>query len=252
MNNPKLSIITVVFNRKNDLKKTIASIRSQTYPNIEYLVIDGKSSDGTLDVIKKYAEQKIISRWVSEPDNGLYDAMNKGIEMASGDYLWFINAGDEIFSKETLSSVFSNTSQQSDIYYGDAMIIDQQGNDIGLRRLSPPKNLTWKNLQWGMVVSHQSFIVSKNCVVRYHDEKYPHSADIDWMIRCLKNAKNIHNTQLVLSKFQDGGQSKRTIKISLKERFKIMVENYGLVRTLFNHFILGIHFLVYVVKNRRF
>lgn len=249
---PTVSIITVVFNRKNDLKKTIASIRSQTYPNIEYLVIDGSSSDGTLDVIKKYAEQKIISRWVSEPDNGLYDAMNKGIEMASGDYLWFINAGDEIFSKETLSSVFSNTSQQSDIYYGDAMIVDQQGNDIGLRRLSPPKNLTWKNLQWGMVVSHQSFIVSKNCVVRYHDGKYPHSADIDWMIRCLKNAKNIHNTQLVLSKFQDGGQSKRTIKISLKERFKIMVENYGLLRTLFNHVILGIRFIIYVVRNRRF
>lgn len=250
MNNPKLSVITVVFNRKADLEKTIESIRSQTYSNIEYIVVDGKSSDGTVDVIKKFADQNIIHKWISEKDRGLYDAMNKGLEMASGDYFWFMNAGDEIFSDITVQDFF--TISNADVFYGDAMIVDAEGKEIGLRRLSPPETLTWKNLQWGMVVSHQSFIVSKRCVVRYKNEIYPHSADIDWMIRCLKKSDNIVNTKMILSKFQDGGQSKRTIKVSLKERFQIMVENYGLVRTVFNHFILGFRFFVFVIKNRRF
>lgn len=247
---PKLSIITVVFNRKSDLEKTIKSIRSQSYSNIEYIVIDGKSTDGTIEIIQQAASLNIIQRWISEKDRGLYDAMNKGLELATGDFVWFINAGDEIFSDQTVDEIFSNSG--ADVYYGDAMIVDQEGKDIGLRRLSPPETLTWKNLQWGMVVSHQSFIVSRKCVVRYKNEIYPHSADIDWMIRCLKQSKVIINTKKILSKFQDGGQSKRTIRVSLKERFKIMVENYGLVRTVFNHFILGFNFLVFVIKNKRF
>jgi len=251
MTYPLISIITVVYNRIHDLEKTISSIKNQDYHAIEYIVVDGGSKDGTVDVIKKYADQKIISKWISEKDNGLYDAMNKGLKLASGDFVWFINAGDELFSSNILSLIFKNY-QSTDVFYGDAMIVDEDGKDIGLRRLSPPENLTWKSLQWGMVVSHQSFIVRREKAVSYKNELFPHSADIDWMIRCLKNSTNIVNTQMVLSKFQDDGQSKRTIRVSLKERFKIMVENYGFLRTVFNHFILGIKFFMFLVKNRRF
>lgn len=251
MTNPVISIITVVFNRIHDLEKTIASIRNQDYKSIEYIVVDGGSKDGTVDVIEKFSDLKIISKWISEKDNGLYDAMNKGLNLATGDFVWFINAGDELYSENILSIIFKNY-QSTDVFYGDAMIVDSDGKDIGLRRLSPPENLTWKNLQWGMVVSHQSFIVRREITVNYRNVLYPHSADIDWMIRCLRNSVKIVNTKMVLSKFQDGGQSKRTIRISLIERFKIMVENYGFFRTVFNHFVLGFNFFVFVARNKRF
>src|SRR5688572_4810851 len=96
---PLLSIITVVYNGEQLLEKTILSILNQTYTNIEYLIIDGRSKDRTVDIIKKYENK--ISYWVSEPDKGIYDAMNKGMNAAKGDYIWFINAGDVIHAQNT-------------------------------------------------------------------------------------------------------------------------------------------------------
>jgi glycosyltransferase involved in cell wall biosynthesis len=141
MSLPKVSIITIVFNGIDTLEKTILSITNQTYPNIEYIIVDGASTDGTIDLIK--AHSNVITRWISEPDKGLYDAMNKGIDLATGDYLWFINSGDVIFAPTTLSQIFNN-NKIADIYYGDTVMIGNDGNEIGKRRLSPPKNLNWK------------------------------------------------------------------------------------------------------------
>lgn len=114
----KISVVTVVYNGVSFIEETIRSVLAQTYPNIEYIIIDGGSTDGTLDVIEKYQDH--ISFWSSEPDKGVYDAMNKGVESASGDWINFMNAGDHFFSENAVSEVFSTNVEEYDVIYGDA------------------------------------------------------------------------------------------------------------------------------------
>lgn len=249
MNLPKVSVITVVYNAVDLLERTILNIRSQTYPNIEFIVIDGGSTDGTLEIIKKYED--LIDHWKSEADKGLYDAMNKGLQASSGDFVWFINAGDLIYSENTTAMIFEGAEFIDDIYYGDTMIVDQEYHEIGLRRLRPPENLNWKSFQKGMLVCHQSILINRKLAEPY-DLNLPHSADFDWVIKAMKKTDRIKNTKQILAAFLDGGQSKKTIKPSLKERFTSMKNHYGLLRTLLNHIPIGFRFLTYYLANRRF
>lgn len=106
-NNPLISVVTVSYNAVLTIEQTILSVINQTYPHIEYIIIDGGSTDGTVDIIKKYANR--IAYWVSEPDKGIYDAMNKGIRTAKGEWINFMNAGDLFYSKDTLEKVFSKS-----------------------------------------------------------------------------------------------------------------------------------------------
>lgn len=245
---PVISIITIVYNGIATLEKTINSIAQQTYSNIEYIIVDGNSTDGTVDLIKKY--DSVISKWISEPDKGLYDAMNKGIDLATGDYLWFINSGDEIYNKDTLSNIFSSNTL-SDIYYGDTVMIDENGEEIGQRRLTPPNKLTWKSFRKGMRVSHQSFICSTK-IASHYNLSYNFSADFEWCLLALKKASSINNTHQTLSRFLDGGLTKSNIVPGLKERFKIMVEHFGYLSTLFFHMILGLKLGWFIMRNKRF
>ncbi len=249
MKNPKISIITVVFNSEKYLENTILSIIHQTYPFTEYIIIDGGSKDNTVNIIKKY--EKYITYWVSEPDKGLYDAMNKGLKAATGDFVWFINSGDRIYSEEVLENFLRNIEKSADIYYGETVMIDENGKEIGMRRLKTPEHLTWKSLLMGMVVSHQSIIVKKSNAPLF-DLTFRFSADFEWVIKSLRNSQNIVNTNLILSKFLDGGLTKHNIIPGLKERFRIMIKNYGFFKTIFNHLVLGIKFLTFVSKHKRF
>ena len=244
-----ISIITIVFNGEKSIENTIKSIINQDYQNVEYIIIDGNSSDKTLEIIQKYDSK--IAYWISEPDKGLYDAMNKGLHAATGDYVWFINSGDLVFSESTLTSIFQNKTELSDIYYGETQMIDEQGNEIGLRRLKAPKTLTWKSFKNGMLVSHQSILVKRSIAENY-DLSYRYSADFDWVIKVLKNANLMTNTALMLSKFLDGGQTKQTIIPGLKERFRIMSKNYGFIPTFFRHIIIGLKFVFFVSRHKRF
>lgn len=247
--NPFISVITVVYNSGLFLERTIQSIINQTYDNIEYIIIDGGSADNTLNIIKKY--ENYIAYWLSEPDNGLYDAMNKGINKATGDYLWFINSGDQIYSSDTLELIFKNNNEYSDVYYGKTIIIDNNNIEIGDRRHKAPDSLTWKSFSMGMLVSHQSIIVKKEIASGY-DLKYKFSADFDWVIKVLKRAKSIHNSHLILSKIVDEGITKQNIIPGLKERFQIMKMNYGFLPVFFRHFIIFIKFFYYLIRHRRF
>jgi glycosyltransferase involved in cell wall biosynthesis len=244
-NAPSISIITVVYNSRNDIEKTILSIQKQTFKELEYIVIDGGSTDGTIDIIHQY--ENVIDNWISEPDKGLYDAMNKGILLSKGKFLWFINAGDEIFEDTTLEKLFAIDCFASDIYYGETALIDENGNILGSRsQLSNrelPEKLNWKSLQIGMVVQHQSIIVRKEIAPLYN-LNYKVAADIDWVINGLKNTTKIVNSRLFLSKFlttmflgnnHGGGFSSQHYKRALKERFNIFTKHYGLVNTLYNH-----------------
>lgn len=250
MTQPKVSIITIVYNGAETLSKTIQSIACQTYANIEYIIVDGNSTDGTQEIIKKHHAH--ISNWISEPDNGLYDAMNKGIHIATGDYLWFINSGDEIYAPNTLQQLFDNDQvPYADVYYGDTVMIDMQGQVIGERRLQPPAQLSWKDFKNGMLVSHQSIIVSTKIAELYNID-YRFSADFEWCLTALKKSTKTLNTHLTLSRFLDGGLTKQNIVPGLKERFRIMSRYFGFFPTLLKHIPIGFRFLGYVIKNKRF
>jgi glycosyltransferase involved in cell wall biosynthesis len=248
-NHPVISIITVVYNSVDFIEKTILSVINQSYPNVEYLIIDGGSTDGTLNIIAKY--KKYIDVLISEPDRGLYDAMNKGIALAKGDYLWFINSGDEVYDLNVLDNVFRGKNKYADFYYGETEIIDTEGKTIGLRRHRAPRKLSWRTFIWGMKVSHQSMIVKRN-IAGLYDLQYRFSADFDWTVKALKKAKSIENTQLILSKFMDGGMTKKNLKSGLKERFRIMKKSYGLIPTVLTHTILAVKLTVFYLVNKRY
>lgn len=246
---PKITLITAVFNNAEGLAKTIFSIRSQTYKNIEYIIIDGGSKDSTLDIIKK--NSNIISFWSSEPDNGLYDAMNKGLEKARGDYVCFLNSGDLLYSNDTIEKAFGNLTGLPDIVYGETMIIDNTGNEIGLRRLQAPEKLTWKSFKDGMLVCHQSIYIKKEITSKYN-LKYHIASDFDWVLNSLVKANNIYNTNLILTKFLDGGINKKNIPQGLYERFLIMSKYYGFFSTIMHHIIIGARFFKFLFVNKRF
>ncbi len=235
MKTPVFSIITVTFNAAQWLEKTIEAILEQTYPHIEYILIDGGSTDGTPEILQKYKDR--ISYQISEPDKGIYDAMNKGIRAATGDYLWFINAGDIPEEKETIEKIIASLPEDEewpDILYGETCTINAEGTVTGARRLKAPAVLSWRSFRMGMLVCHQSFLVKRTLAPEY-DLQYRLSADFDWCIRCLRQANTIHNTHQVLSRFLEEGISSSQRKKSLKERYRIMCNYYGTVPTLFRH-----------------
>jgi glycosyltransferase involved in cell wall biosynthesis len=247
---PQISIITVVLNSEKYIENTILSVINQTYKNIQYIIIDGGSTDKTIDIIKKYENE--LYYWISEPDKGLYDAMNKGLQKATGDFVWFLNSGDKIYSKDTLTNIFSSCNGNfHDVYYGETIIIDENDKIIGMRRLRTPNQLTWESFKMGMLVCHQAIIVRRNITVPLNST-YRYSADFDWVIKILKKTNSIKNTNQILVRFLDGGRSKKTIIKSLKERFAIMSENYGISSTIINHFLISIKFFIFLFRFRRF
>ena len=250
MDNPKISVVTVVYNSKALIENTVKSIINQSYSHIEYIVVDGGSTDGTIDILNRY--KKNISTLISEPDRGIYDAMNKGINLASGDFVVFINSGDKFSSPDILENIFSNPdAAQADVIYGDTDITDSDGNIIHSRRHRPPETLNWKSFKRGMLVCHQSFIARRNLIDSY-DLTYRYAADFDWCIRILKKSKSVHNSRQVISLFLEGGQTRKTIVPGLKERFRIMRHHYGLISATFWNIILGVRFTWFVIRHRWF
>lgn len=230
----KLSVITVTYNAQQTLERTLKSVREQTYPHIEHVIVDGKSKDETLHLIRQYDNEKMT--WISEPDKGLYDAMNKAATMASGDYLLFLNAGDTFFTEDTVGKMFASVpeSEQPDILYGETAIVDDNGNFLQLRRLRAPESLSWKSFKQGMLVCHQAFIV-KHSLFEPYDLQYRFSSDFDWAIRMMKKSKSIHNTHLTLINYLNEGMTTANRKASLKERYRIMAKYYGQGSTFLHH-----------------
>lgn len=239
-NPPKVSIITVSFNAEKFIERTIQSVISQTYSNIEYIVIDGNSKDGTVEIIKKYADH--LDYWISEPDKNLYDAMNKGIKKATGDYLWFLNSGDCIFSSETLEHAMLE-STGADFIYGETVIIDRKGNRRGWHKKTPSqKDISAKSLINGMVICHQSMLV-KRSIAETFDLKWQISADIDWTIRALKKAKSFHHVHEPICLYLEEGLSDDFRIKAVTERYYILTKHFGLISTILEHFKMFGQFL---------
>lgn len=244
---PVLSVITVVYNNARDIQRTMLSVLNQTYPTIEYIIVDGKSTDGTLKIIAQYKNK--LAKLISEQDEGIYDAMNKGIAAATGDYLIFMNSGDEFYSNDTVTQVFAG-GDDADIYYGETEMMDSDGNNLGGRRHAAPENFTWKSFKYGMSVSHQAIYIKRSLVEPY-DRKYQLSADIDWILKAAKKAKKMVNVHAYVARYKVGGMSKLRHKQSLLERFDIMKKHYGLMPTLFNHIVIAFNLGWYWLRNRR-
>ena len=242
----RITIITVTYQAAAVLQRTLDSVSRQTCQDIEHLIIDGASKDDTVKMAKAYQEKvpyPVIIQ--SEPDHGLYDAMNKGLHKATGDYLVFLNAGDTLHADDTLSTLTSHllplTSHLSPaVIYGDTAIVDSEGKFLHLRRLRPPKQLTWRSFKQGMLVCHQAFYVRTDIAQQEdYDLRYRHSADVDWCIRVMKRAEEMRlplvNTNTILADFMEGGNTTQNHRASLKERYQVMCHHYGKASTIVMH-----------------
>ncbi len=247
----KFSIITCTYNASEVLQRTLDSVMSQTWGQIEHIIVDGASKDSTVAMAEAYrrrsteeeTEHDIIIK--SEPDRGLYDAMNKGLQLATGDYVVFLNAGDVLPTDETLENISNDVNERSDgrlpaVLYGDTNIVDNNGELLRPRRLAPPDDLSWRSFRHGMLVCHQAFYVRTDIAkAEPYNLKYRFSADVDWCIRVMKRAekKGLPLLRLpeVVVNYLDGGMTNKNHRASLIERFNVMRHHYGLMSTILMH-----------------
>ncbi len=246
--NPIFSIITVTFNAAKVIQPTLDSIKEQDFCDFEHLIVDGASNDNTLEIARNAEIPQM--RIYSEPDNGLYDAMNKSIALAKGQFLIFLNAGDSFASKESLRHLSEHATPGTDIIYGQTQIVNNKREVIGKRHLTAPKHLTADSFKHGMLVCHQAFVTRRDIAPLY-DLNYRFSADFDWCIKCLKKSrKNSYVGDTPIIDFLTDGLTDKYHKKSLKERFDIMCKNYGTITTILLHISFIPRYLLRNICNK--
>ena len=252
----RITYVTITFNAAKVLQRTLDSVLQQDYPNIVHLIIDGASTDDTMKLVDDYiarsnaAENGHRIQVTSEPDKGIYDAMNKGLRSLDGDYVCFLNAGDFLPAADTARKIAEaatntqspspNTSQLPAVVYGNTDIVDGEGRFLHHRRLSPPENLTWKSFRQGMLVCHQAFYARTDfAIATPYDMQYRYSADVDWCIRVMKAAEKenipLLNLKMVVANYTEEGQTTLHHRESLWERYRVMEHHYGRVQTCLLH-----------------
>lgn len=263
----KITYVTITYQAAKVLQRTLDSVLQQDYPEITHLIIDGASTDGTLEMVNDYIERSNAANnghkilLMSEPDNGIYDAMNKGLRSLDGDYVCFLNAGDFLPAQDTVSRIVETISQRDDsfvspdtkglqgdcpqcdlpaVLYGDTDIVDAEGHFLHHRRLAPPEHLTWKSFRHGMLVCHQAFYARTDfAIATPYNQKYRYSADVDWCIRIMKAAAKenvpLLNLHMVVVNYTEEGQTTLHHRESLLERYRVMESHYGRISTFFMH-----------------
>lgn len=230
---PLISIITITYNAESTLPVTLESVDSQACNDFEHIIVDGNSTDSTLRLALSGGNRRVLS----EPDHGLYDAMNKGLSMARGKYVIFLNAGDAFASPDILTLYARAAASDPDIIYADTDLVDGDGKVIGHRHFMVPERLTIRSFATGMKICHQAFMVRREIAPQYN-MKYRFSADYDWCLRCMHNAslpdraKNLHTVAI---HYLNEGVTTKNHRSSLMERFIIMAKEYGFLPTLARH-----------------
>lgn len=213
----KLSIITINLNNKDGLQKTIDSVVSQTFKDFEWIVIDGGSTDGSMELIEQYADH--FAYWVSEPDKGIYNAMNKGIKVAKGEYLQFLNSGDWLWEIDALRKVFSEKAD-ADILYGDyEMWSEEMG---GYYEEKTPENLSLSFLVRRWLGHSASFIRRKVIMDRLYDETLRIASDWKFFLECALDNKSFRHVQVVVVGYGKNGISVVDQESVVKERANVM------------------------------
>ena len=249
----RFSVVTITYNAEAVLQRTLDSVLCQSYEDVEHLIIDGDSKDTTLAMAESYKRQSDTSDnghqviIQSEPDRGIYDAMNKGLTQASGDYVVFMNAGDTFPSADTLEQVAHHchlaelpSDELPGVLYGDTNMVDNEGRFLHPRQHRPPQQLTWRSFRKGMLVCHQAFYartdIAKNVP---YDTRYHFSADVDWCIRVMKETERLgltlSNAGIVVANYLEEGTTTKNHKASLRERYLVMQCHYGAVQTFLLH-----------------
>jgi glycosyltransferase involved in cell wall biosynthesis len=228
--NLKISIITVVYNAEKFIEETINSVISQSYENIEFLIVDGKSTDKTLEIIDKYRND--ISAVISESDSGIYDAMNKGMGLASGDFVTFLNAGDSYVDKETVKNIFEKVGDDIDVVYGDYIAIL---NDKEVYKKARPfiRESLYKYVT--ATVCHQAIFVKREISPNYN-LSYILKGELDWYFNILK-AKPIKFEYISVPVvfYKRGGVGEQKYFLNLKEIMGVIYKNGGVFGLLKAH-----------------
>jgi glycosyltransferase involved in cell wall biosynthesis len=260
----RFTVVTITYNAESVLQRTLDSVFAQTYEGVEHLIIDGASKDGTLTMAEAYkrkSDESASGHTViiqSEPDHGIYDAMNKGLTQASGDYIVFMNAGDSFPKPDTLEQVVHRcrlselpTASLPGVLYGNTDVVDGEGRYLHPRFHQPPEQLTWRSFRQGMLVCHQAFYartdIAKNL---QYDTRYRFSADVDWCIRVMRETERLslplYNIGMVVANYMEEGATTKNHKASLRERYLVMQRHYGVVQT----FLLHCWFVIRAVIRR--
>ena len=245
---PLVSVITVCYNAEAYIERTVKSILAQQkhYPNIEYVIVDGVSKDKTLEILESYALQFHNYNFKSEPDKSLYDAMNKGIQRATGDYIVFINAGDVLAQEDSLALAMKE-SKDADLVYAKAVFVDEEGNRRAWHKTVPTSDqLSARSFINGMVICHQCMIVKRSCTPLFALEPWKIACDLDWSIRVLRQVKTKHFYDAIFCLFLDGGVSDKRRMQAVRERFDICKHHFGIFPTLIEQFKI----LLKVIKRR--
>ena len=243
----RITYVTITYNAASVLQRTLDSVLSQDYPDILHLIIDGASTDDTMQLVNDYIERSNAAenghsiQVTSEPDKGIYDAMNKGLRSITGDYVCFLNAGDFLPAPDTVSKIVEKVGEPLPaVLYGDTDIVDGEGRFLHHRRLAPPEHLSWKSFRQGMLVCHQAFYARTDfAIATPYDQRYRYSADVDWCIRVMKAAAKenvpLLNLKMVVANYTEEGQTTLHHRESLWERYHVMERHYGRLQTFLLH-----------------
>ena len=236
----KITVVTIVKNGMPYFLETIKSVQGQTYQNIEYIVIDGKSTDGTINCIK--SNQSKIDYFVTESDNGIADAFNKGLAMASGDYIMFLNADDKLASENSIKLLSDEIlkNKQPTFVYGDCGVLDRE---TGCLIYKASIDFDLKNIIKGGMPPHPSMIVNKSYFHKYgnFDPNFKIAMDFEWFIRGVRTSRVVHCPQLI-TYVRDGGISTKTQMKVIAEITKALVKN-GFVNSIFHAFLIKLYFI---------
>lgn len=235
---PLISIITVTYNAASTLPATLKSVSGQknVRPGIDYemIIMDGASKDNTVEVARRLAPD--ATSIFSEPDSGIYDAMNKAFNHTHGQYYMFLNAGDSLHDVCTLAKIVK-TIKSNDfpgVIYGQTDLVDKDRKFVGHRHLTAPEKLDYNSFQNGMTVCHQAFIPLAR-IAGYYNTGYRYSSDYEWCIRILQHSRNNVYIPEVLIDYLAEGTTTAHRFASWRERFRIMCYYYGTFRAIKNH-----------------
>lgn len=226
---PKLSIITVTFNSEDYLEETLQSVLQQKYEDYEYIVIDGKSEDQTIDIVRRYLQPFAGRlRYISESDQGIYDAMNKGIEMATGEYIGMINSDDKYTPDAFIKVAECIENGHSDVIYSDLNLIDLDGKKIGCLLGDASK------LNRGMTVNHPTCFVKREVYKKFgtYDLQYSIVADYDFVLRIYNKGATFFKASTSLADFRVGGTSSNNYR-SVIEKYKVQRKYYSVWSCLY-------------------
>ncbi|MGI2012755.1 glycosyltransferase family 2 protein [Shewanella oncorhynchi] len=234
---PKVSIVTICYNAESNIGKTLDSMVMLKYTNFEVIIVDGGSKDGTLDLVNQYMSLLPI-KIVSEPDNGIYDAMNKGINLSSGEWVIFMNAGDRFYTQDVLTDIFSKDLEDYEVIAGQYYLEKEECI------CAPCSDIN--DVKFGHIITcHQAMFFNKPKLQRdiYYDLRYKVSADNELMMRLVRNKYKINVVDDVVCFFEDGGISSMKSRQGSVDKYKAIFRNFGLL------FFIRVVLVNFLVKN---